>query len=70
LEGLNTYAAKDKKYTAIAKAVTIKRFGPSGSLKKKNSILEQMMAVAPNSISEIFFDLKYIFAILLSGVRY
>ena len=69
MEGLNTYAAKDKKYTAIAKAATIKRFGPSGSLKKKNSILEQMMAVAPNMINEIFFDLKYIFAILLLGVR-
>ena len=65
MEGLNTYAAKDKRYMAIAKAVTIKRFGPSGSLKKKNSILEQMMAVAPNMINEIFFDRKYIFAILL-----
>jgi hypothetical protein len=64
LEGLNIYAAKDKRYTTIAKAATIKRFGPSGSLKKKNSILEQMMAVAPSSINEIFFDLKYIFAIV------
>ena len=65
MEGLNTYAAKDKKYTAIARAATIKRFGPSGSLKKKNSILEQMMAVAPNISNEIFFDWKYIIAILL-----
>jgi hypothetical protein len=64
LEGLNTYAATDKKYTANAKAATIKRFGPSGSLKKKNSILEQMMAVTPNMINEIFFDWKYIFAML------
>jgi hypothetical protein len=64
---MNTYAAKDKKYIAIAKAATIKRFGPSGSLKKKNSILEQMMAAAPNISNEIFFDLKYIFAVL-SGI--
>ena len=69
MEGLNTYAAKDKRYTTIAKAVTIKRFGPSGSLKKKNSILEQMMAVTPSIINEIFFDLKCIIAILLAGVR-
>ena len=69
LEGLNTYAARDNKYTAIAKAATIKRFGPSGSLKKKNSILEQMMAVTPSIINEIFFDLKCIIAILLAGVR-
>ena len=69
MEGLNTYAAKDKRYTTIAKAATIKRFGPSGSLKKKNSILEQMMAVTPSIINEIFFDLKCIIAILLAGVR-
>lgn len=60
------YAAEDKRYTASARAATIKRFGPSGSLKKKNSILEQMMAVAANMINEIFFDLKYGFAMVLS----
>jgi hypothetical protein len=49
---------------AMAKAATIKRFGPSGSLKKKNSILEQMTAVAPNMINEILFDLKYIFEVV------
>jgi hypothetical protein len=65
LDGLNIYAAEDNKYTASAKPATIKRFGPSGSLKTKNSILEQMMAVAANIINEIFFDLKYRFAMLL-----
>ena len=50
----------------IAKAITIKRFGPSESLKKENSILEQMMAVAANIINEMFFDLKYRFAMLLA----
>ena len=67
MEGLNTYAANDKKNTAIARPATIKRFGPSLSLKNKNSIQEQMMAVAPNIINEIFFDLKYMFAMLLLG---
>ena len=66
LNGLKIYAAEDKKNTARAKPATIKRFGPSGSLKKKNNILEQMMAVAANIINEIFFDLKYRFAMLLA----
>jgi hypothetical protein len=69
-EGMNLYAANDKRNTAIARPATIKRLGPSGSLKKKNSILEQMTAVAPNIIKEIFFDLKYIFANLLLSIRH
>lgn len=68
LNGLNRYIAEDKRYTSSAKPKTIKRFGPSGSLKKKNNILEQMMAVAANSINEILFDLKYRFAMLLPMV--
>jgi hypothetical protein len=65
-EGPNRYMAADKKYTASARPATIKRFGPSGSLKKKNNILEQITAVTANIISEIFFDLKYRLAMLLS----
>lgn len=65
LDGLNIYAAEDKAYMANVKPATIKRFGPSGSLKKKNIILEQIMAVTANVIKEIFFDLKYRFAMLL-----
>jgi len=65
LDGPKIYTAADKKNIASARHVTIKRFGPSGSLKKKNSILEQMMAVAANIINEIFFDLKYRFGTLL-----
>jgi hypothetical protein len=64
LNGLNIYAAQDKKYTASARTTTIKRFGPSGSLKKKNSILEQIMAVIANIVNETSFDLKYRFAML------
>lgn len=43
-----------------ASTVTIRRFGPSGSLKNVNMILEHTMAVIPKIRSEIFFDLKYI----------
>ena len=58
-EGLNEYIPKDKKYMIIANTVTIKRFGPSGSSKKKNIVLEHMIDVMPKIINEIFFDLKY-----------
>jgi hypothetical protein len=45
----------------IARPMTIRRLGPSGSLKKKKSILEQMMAVAAKITKEIFFELKSMF---------
>lgn len=41
---------------ATAKPPTIKRFGPSVSLKKKNNVLEQRIAVTPKIANEIFFD--------------
>jgi hypothetical protein len=56
--GMNKYATTDKQYIISANPVTIIRFGPSVSLKKKNSILEQMMAVTASAVNEIFFDLK------------
>lgn len=52
--------AKDKKYTIMAIPVTMSKFGPSGSLKNKNSILEHRIAVMPRMSNEKFFDLKYI----------
>lgn len=51
---------KDKKYIIIAITVTTRRFGPSGSLKKKNIVLEKIIDVSPKIINEIFFDLKCI----------
>jgi len=57
LNGLNVYIAQDMKNTMSAKPMITTRLGPSGSLIKKNSILEQMMAVAANIAREIFFDL-------------
>ena len=65
LDGLKIYTAADKKNIASARHVTIKRFGPSGSLKRKNSSLEQMIAVTANIINETCFDLKYKFVVLL-----
>ncbi|WP_090524333.1 hypothetical protein [Mucilaginibacter sp. NFR10] len=65
MNGPNTYTAQDSKNTASAKPPTIKRFGPSGSLKKKNSNLEQMIAVTANIINETCFDLKYKFIVFL-----
>lgn len=64
LDSPNIYAAVDKIYTASAITATIKRFGPSGSLKKKNNIREQTIAVAAKITNEIFFDLKYRFVVL------
>ena len=60
----NIYVAKDRKYTTTADTVTMSRFGPSGSLKKKNIALEQTIAVTNKMRNEVFFDLKCIFGII------
>ncbi|QEM04640.1 hypothetical protein DIU31_014370 [Mucilaginibacter rubeus] len=65
MDGINIYTAQDNKNTASARPPTIKRFGPSGSLKKKNSNLEQMIAMTANIINETCFDLKYKFVVFL-----
>ena len=64
-EGPHIYATRDKKYTITAITITTSKFGPSGSLKNAKSVLEHTIAVSPRSINEIFFDLKYIFVIIL-----
>ena len=38
----SVYITRDKKYTITAITVTMRRFGPSGSSKKKNIVREQM----------------------------
>jgi len=40
--------------------MTTTRFGPSGSLKKKNIALEHKLAVTAKINDVMFFDLKYI----------
>jgi hypothetical protein len=66
LNGPNRYTVEDKRNTANAKPATTTRFGPSGSLKKKSSSLEQIRAVAARITNEIVLDLKYRFAVLLT----
>jgi hypothetical protein len=41
--------------------ITTSKFGPSGSLKRKNITLEHRMDVIPKISNEVLFDLKYIF---------
>lgn len=62
---LDKYAVKDKKYSIAAVTITIRRFGPSGSLKKKNIVLENRIDVIHKIINEAFFDGKYILVIIL-----
>jgi len=64
-EGINKYAPKDKKYRIAAIPVTTSKFGPSGSLKNTNIILEHASAVIANISSEVFFDVKYISSLLV-----
>ena len=45
--------------------ITTSKFGPSGSLKNKNITLEHAIDVIPKISNEVFFDLKYIFVIIL-----
>ena len=68
VEGENKYTTKDKRYTIAVIPITTNKFGPSGSLKNQNSILEQTMDVIPKISNEVFFDLKYIFVIILENL--
>lgn len=52
----------------VAIPITTRRFGPSGSLKNENIILENAIDVIPKIRSELFFELKYIFAIILENL--
>ena len=49
------YIDKDKKYIIAANTVTIRRFGPSRSLKKKNIVREQRRDVRAR-IRRVFFE--------------
>lgn len=62
---LNRYTTKDKKYTITVVTITIRRFGPSGSLKNRNITLEHTIAVTNRIMSEILFDLRYIAVIYI-----
>jgi len=63
VKGANTYTAKDRKYMIAANTITTSKFGPSGSLMKKNTVREQTRDVIPKINNGIFCDLKFIFAL-------
>lgn len=48
---------------------TTSKFGPSGSLKSANSVLEHMSEVRPRIMSEYFFDTKNMFVGILLLTR-
>lgn len=66
------YAASERKYMIAAITTTMSKFGPSGSLKSANIVREHTRDVSPRIINETFFDLKYMFVIILENlhVRY
>ena len=66
-EGMSESANVERKYTIAAATVTMSKFGPSGSLKKKNIALEDTRAVMIKIIIEVFFDLKFIPVIILEN---
>jgi len=55
-----------------ASPITTSKFGPSGSLKNKNSNLEHARDIIPKISNEVFFDVKYvliIWLVLLDGLK-
>lgn len=54
--GMNLHAMNDAQYRISASTVTMRRFGPSGSLKKKNNALEHTSAVTTKRSSDARFD--------------
>jgi len=60
VEELGNRIAKDKKYRMTANTITIRRFGPSGSLKAQNTNLESKTDVINRINNDTFLDLKYI----------
>src|SRR6516162_5480160 len=57
-KGMNDHTSNDEKYRIAASPVTTSKFGPSGSLKKKNNVLEHTTAVIPSVSNDVFFDAK------------
>ena len=57
--------AAARAYITAAVPATMRRFGPSGSLKNMNSILEHKRAVMPKMNRGVFFGVKSISAIIL-----
>ena len=54
--GMNLQAMYDAPYRIRASTVTMRRFGPSGSCKKKNNVLEHRNAVITRRSKDFFVD--------------
>lgn len=54
------YITKDRRYTTAATPMTTGRFGPSGSLRNRNSTREHTIDVTLKMSNEVLFDLGYI----------
>ena len=63
VKGMNDHTSNDEKYRITASPVTTSKFGPSGSLNRKNNVLEHMSAVIPSVSNDAFFDVKDIVVI-------
>jgi hypothetical protein len=52
--GMNRHTRNDATKRITASTVTIRRFGPSESWKRKKSVLEQANAVSPGGVNTFF----------------
>lgn len=57
-EKLGAYAVKDAAHTTAATTRTMSKFGPSGSLKKKNKALAPAIAIIARIRNWISFEAK------------
>ena len=67
--GMNLHAMNDAPKRISASTVTMRRFGPSGSWKKKNNVLEHTSAVITSRSNDIFFDSNSIVVIIMPDTR-
>jgi hypothetical protein len=68
--GMNFQAMHDALKRISASTVTMRRFGPSGSWKKKNNALEHTNAVITRRSNDVFFDSKGILVIIKPGLQH
>lgn len=68
IEKLNKYTEKERKKKIAAVPRTMSKFGPSGSLKKKNISRERTTAIILRINSDIFFERECIVVIILQNL--
>jgi hypothetical protein len=72
VKGMNDHTSNDEKYRITASPVTTSKFGPSGSLNRKNNVLEHTSAVIPSVSNDVFVDVKdiVVMSIILYNKKY